>query len=97
MRFISERGYTTFFNPELTKFFSQKVDEKPYCFFANESNEIPNFEENRQIGENESYLCMLIRQDSVEDFISYVNKENINLSKTKIENNSIFETNCFFL
>ena len=26
VKFISERGYTTYFNPELTKFFSQKVD-----------------------------------------------------------------------
>ena len=54
-----------------------------------------HFEENRQIGQNESYLCKLIREDSVEDFIEYTSRANINLSK-KI-NDSIFETNLYLI
>ena len=54
-----------------------------------------NFEEKRQKGENDSYLCELIRTDSIEDFISYVNQKNISLS-SKIKS-SIFETNSFLV
>ena len=54
-------------------------------------NIFDNFNEKCMVGENESFLCSLIRNDSVEDFIAYVNRFNISLS-TKIPN-SIFETN----
>ena len=53
------------------------------------------FDEKRKIGENESHICQLIRDDSIEDFISYVNKTNFSLTTT-IES-SIFETNSFLL
>ena len=38
------------------------------------SETISSFEEKCQIGENDSYICSLIRSDSVEEFISYVNQ-----------------------
>ena len=50
-----------------------------------------NFEENRKIGENHNHICKLIRNDLIDEFISYVNLKNIPL-QTKIDN-SIFETN----
>ena len=34
----------------------------------------------RLLGENDSHICQLIRDDSVEEFISYVNRTNISLS-----------------
>lgn len=34
----------------------------------------------RQIGMNDSYICQLIRDDSVEEFIKYVTQANMNLS-----------------
>ena len=49
------------------------------------------YERNRQKGENESYVCELIRQDLVKEFIIYYNKNNFSLSDEVKE--SIFETN----
>ena len=56
----------------------------------------PNqYEEKRLIGENDSYICSLIRNDLVEDFIAYVTRENIKLSS--LIKPSIYETNIFLL
>ena len=41
--------------------------------------EITDFVEKCRIGENDSYICSLIRQDSVKEFISYINRKNISL------------------
>lgn len=54
--------------------------------------EIPgNSEEMREIGENENYICELIRKDMIEDFITYVNRNKLELDLTI--DDSIFETN----
>lgn len=53
-----------------------------------------HFEEKRHIGENDDYLCELIRKDSINEFIDYVNKSSINLSE-KFFDKSMFETNSF--
>ena len=43
---------------------------------------INELEENqRQIGENESEICSIIRKDSLDEFISFVKKNKINLKK----------------
>ena len=67
-------------NDELLKYYFDHLDE---------------YEEKRRIGENDSFICSLIRQDSVEEFIQYVNKNNLPLS-SKIKQ-SIFETNRFLI
>ena len=54
---------------------------------------LEEYDEKRKIGENDSYICTLIRNDSVQDFISYINKKNISISS--IIEPSIFETNSF--
>ena len=58
--------------------------------------EVPeNLEEIRKIGENDSELCKIIRKDSVEEFIAY-----INITKTKLDEKidpSINETNHFLI
>lgn len=54
-----------------------------------------NFEEKRDIGENESYLCKIIREDNLRDFILYHNEKNLYLNKSFIF--SIFETNSFLI
>ena len=58
-------------------------------------HEITLFERNRKEGENDNYICELIRKDLVVDFITYVNQANIPLS-AKIKP-SLFETNAFLL
>lgn len=55
---------------------------------------IDSFYKNIKEGENEAYICSLIRSDSIEEFVSYVNRTNYPISDGKIQN-SIFETNLF--
>ncbi|KAK8881370.1 hypothetical protein M9Y10_004106 [Tritrichomonas musculus] len=85
-----------YFTPELKSFLdeeNQKLIEKD--FLKLDENAITNFDTLRKTGENESFICQLIRNDSIDDFIEYVNRQNYLLSST-IEP-SIFETNSFLL
>ena len=54
-----------------------------------------NFYENRIIGENENIICKMIREDSIKDFVLYMNESGISCN-TKIAL-SIYETNSFLL
>ena len=56
---INDKNFIQFFKPEL---------EGTYDKFDK------NFYEKRKIGENDKYICKLIREDSIEEFIIYVNK-----------------------
>ena len=78
-----------YFLPEIKCFINSQSIEK----IDSELKMIENFEEKRKIGENDSYLCQLIRDDMVDDFIAYVNKAKVSFC-TPIES-SIFETNSF--
>ena len=86
----SENNYIHYFLPEIKELISKDVYEKM-------SKELPeNFEQLRQIGENNSYLCSLIRDDSIKEFVEFVNKTPISLSDAIIEP-SIYETNSFLI
>ena len=79
-----ESNYTQYFMPEIILL--TKTNDK----------EIPDqFAEKRKTGENDLFICELIRNDSVEEFIAFINKNNISLN-TKIEP-SIYETNPFLI
>ncbi|KAK8849346.1 hypothetical protein M9Y10_018727 [Tritrichomonas musculus] len=54
-------------------------------------NDLELFNEKRKVGENDSYICSLIRNDQVVDFITYLEKSNI--SPSSLINMSIYETN----
>ena len=56
-----------------------------------ENLDLEKYDETRKIGENHLYICSLIRNDSIKEFISYVNKSNYPLS-SRIKR-SPFETN----
>ena len=94
--------YPQYFQPEIQPFINKewfpKYDGK------NRSNEwvleiqkeIPeDFYEKRKIGENDNYICTLIRKDLIDDFVVYVTKNNYRLNSTI--NPSIYETNNFLL
>ena len=57
---------------------------------------IDDFLIKRKNGENDTYICQLIQKDSIVDFITYVNRNNISLSNTIIEP-SIFESNTLLI
>lgn len=56
---------------------------------------IDTFKAKCLIGENDSYICSLIREDSIESFITFINQSNISLSY-KIRP-SYYETNAFLI
>ena len=99
--------YHQYFLPELKLFKGENWN--PYAFRQYDDNDndneedlidnddkVPeNFYEERKTGENGSFIAKLIQKDSVEDFISHVNRTNLSLkSKIKL---SIYETNSFLL
>ena len=69
------------------------INDIDYFSKSNDCDE--KVEEKRENGENESYVCKLIREDSVVQFISYTNQANYSLFKTF--RNSIYETNEFLI
>lgn len=88
--------YYQFFIKEIESFL-KKEEIHDYDHLLHLDPEIlENFEEKRQKDENESHICTLIRDDSIENFISHVREEKIQLSKTLIKP-SIFETNPFLM
>ncbi|KAK8836819.1 hypothetical protein M9Y10_037343 [Tritrichomonas musculus] len=89
--------YKFYFYPEIKPFLTEQMrisiekeltDSDPDIF--------KNFEEKREIGENDSYLCQIIRNDSIDEFVIYVNQTNLSISTENIKP-SIFETNFFLL
>ena len=49
-------------------------------FFIGLNNELPeNFQEKRKAGENDELICYLIRNDLLDDFIIYVNKNSFSI------------------
>lgn len=98
-------NYIEYFAPEIKMFITDKFIQK-YCsgilyfrkynFIQKINKEIPDdFYEKRKIGENDSYLCYLIRMNMVKEFVIYVNQSNIPLN-SRIEM-SIYETNPFLM
>ena len=83
--------YDIYFFPEIQNFISEQHKNKLIDWFK--ENPIDDFEKRRKDGENDSYICSLIRNDSIDDFIIYVNQ--INYSLSGYVPDSIFETNSY--
>ena len=89
-----------YFYPEIEQFYKESFakeeeDRKTFTVdnYGSIVSSIDEFERKREKGENDSYICELIRNDSIREFVFHVNQANVNLSG-KI-NPSIFETNPF--
>ena len=100
------KKYPHYFLPEIKKLKDIlwiEIMKKSYFYYSNNkdwldmiSNEFPqDYEKNREISENDDFVCKMIREDSVQEFIVHVNK--LNLSLHSEINSSIFETNSFLL
>ena len=88
--------YCHFFYPELEQFLGEEKMKSVKNELLNMSeNVFDNYELKREEGENDSHICSMIRNDSVEEFISYVTRSNYSLSSQITP--SIFETNSFLL
>lgn len=90
------RYYHLYFFPELSSFYDQKYKQKVFKETIEfQENTFEEFNEKRRIGENDNYLYELIREDSIDEFITLINKKNYSL--TAPISPSIFETNLFLL
>lgn len=61
-----------------------------YDYFSNEE-----YTKMKRTGENSNYICKLIREDLLNEFIEYINKNNIDPNDS-IKNDN-FETNYYFI
>ena len=84
--------YDHFFYPQYKKFITKEQQEEIEKEILYTSD---IFNEKCHIGENDSYICNLIRNDSIDKFISFINQTNISLSSQISK--SVFETNSFLL
>ena len=100
-----EKKYAEYFAPEIKGFITEEFINK-YCksnkYLADEElinkirKDVPDdFFDKRKEGENDNYLCELIRLDKVKDFGSYIHRQNLSFGITIKE--SIFETNPFLI
>ena len=83
-----EYNYKYYFYPEIKPF----LDQKECQSIEREINSIEDFEDKRKRGENDCLICELLREDKMNAFVDYVNRNDIKLRKFEIEL-SIFETN----
>ena len=92
----SDPFFSFYFFPEIKDFVDEdtrhRIESK---IIKMDSNIFDNFDKKRQLGQNDSYLANLIREDSINEFISYVKEQNLSISSTI--KHSIFETNLFLL
>ena len=58
-------------------------------------NNLDSFKEKRKLGENDDYISHMIRNDLIDEFISFVNQKNYFLSSTIKP--SIYETNLYLI
>ena len=95
--------YPQYFLPEILPFKDKKwlqesfSDDLPKELIEEiKKGELPvNFYNNRKIGENDNLICKFIREDSVQEFIAYVNRHNTPLNSEISP--SIYETNPFLI
>ena len=81
----TKNGYQHYFLPEILSTF---LKDNTMTFSE-------EFKKNRQEGENHHYICQLIRNDSIDEFIHFVNKNSVQLESHVPY--SIFESNEFLL
>ena len=82
-------NYDYYFFPELQPF----LDEN---FIKEVTETLPDdFEEKRKIGENDDYICEIIRNDFIHEFVDQVKKSKIHLNS--FVKPSIYETNNFLI
>ena len=93
---LDELDYNKYFY-YLAKPFLDKEKQQAIEFDLSQKDDkiFENFEEKCKKGENDDFLCELIRNDEVEQFIRYVNQNVIPLNS--VIHTSIFETNHFLL
>ena len=88
--------YCYFFFTEIEKFAGKdKMKDIKKELLSKYPNVFDNYDIKRQTGENDSYICSMIREDMIKEFVQYVNQTNYDLSSDIKP--SPFETNPFLI
>lgn len=102
-----EKKYPHYFIPEISMFLLTEITQRSIenlieftdciMWIGEEAKKvIPDvYEKKRLEGENDNYICELIRKSKLKEFVMYVNKEGLSLDSYIPV--SIFETNPLFL
>lgn len=92
--FLNEEKILILDHYVMSKISSEKYNQ--YFSPEIEKNDLPeNFYDLRKKGENDHFVCKLIREYLIDDFIIYMNKNNISINSTIKP--SIYETNSFLI
>ncbi|KAK8840555.1 hypothetical protein M9Y10_030764 [Tritrichomonas musculus] len=85
-------NYCKYFQPEINQFLTENKELKDDKFIEQTNKEVEeNFYEKRREGQNDDYLCELIRNNEIKEFIKFTEQRNLPL-ESDIKK-SIFETN----
>lgn len=85
--------YPEYFAPEIDQFMKKSTLLNKDLYF-DIKKEIPeDFEGKREFGENDNLICQLIKNDSIEEFIIYIEKNDYSINSTIPK--SIYETNSY--
>ncbi|KAK8844306.1 hypothetical protein M9Y10_024518 [Tritrichomonas musculus] len=90
-----DRSFINFFRPEIKSFLKEENIRDNFDYDFDEINDQEEFDEKRKKGENDNEINEIIRNDSIEEFIVYVNKNQHELDSKVTE--SIYETNHFLI
>lgn len=82
---------SNYFYTEFKPFLNHKSERGEIILVSTSKVHDSNFERNRHEGENDSPISQLIREDSINEFLSYVREKKVSLSS--IVPKSFFETN----
>ena len=88
-----EMKYPEYFFPEIEFFLD--VETKAAIKDDIENQLSSNFNEKRKNGENDNFICQLIKDDLIKEFASFISRNNMQLDS--LIEPSIFETNSFLL
>ena len=100
LKIYEDDDYLCYFYPEISAYSIKNkleklklISSKMKPLFELINSNLDDFKNKRKIGENDTYICQIIRNDDIDHFISYLNKNNISL----VDHipNSIHETNHF--
>ena len=96
-RYSPQRKLRHFVYPVFKKILCQKKVDKIQSELKElyKIDDFESFDKNCRVGENESPICLLIRNDDIDGFVTYVTQTNIALSGQVKP--SIFETNEFLI
>ena len=96
---LKDKGYMHYFLPEieasLSTYEEQTLKREIGLTYLNNVTNYDDFYKKRKTGENDSYICSIIRDDNIDEFVTYISRTNLSLT-SQIES-SIYETNSFLL